>query len=621
MSPTDLLLIALIILVLMLGYLYYTKTKRKPMVKILENISPSAVQLPKRPLEIFIDPDVGSRAQVMELGSVAELEETIDKIVENNMADRKAINDEATRLEKRVIQNQELKVQDLKTSSETVITEKKEELTASQKRMAQILEMQKRKRAQRAMELQKRRAAAYAISREKDRLENEKKLAELKLKRQKAVEERRRAMVMGAAERDNLQMENERLIMEARDKAIQDQIRMEDEAAEAEEKARQAALDAATEEAELQAKLEVEREKFQALQAEYETTRQLEAQKLDEAMRELDALLEEEKARDAKMKEEDERMRAEEKQKLLDANAAAVAELEAAEAEQARLDAEAVEIKAKLEAEMLAAEGEQRRNVEAEEADYDAKVASDQAAIEAAQSESSRTGDAAQQAERQAALDLESSSQRDWDSLTAEEKARETAKLAEWDRLGANPIQPRGSSGPSNAALHAANMGAIPSAMDPNEFQRCLDAANGLNYKFTGWQANLDKARPAVYWYNVTGWNKKTYYDGHKDHHGRSKYKDHYYNMKGKLERVKSAFAAMGNICSLPDHRDLDDAGNWNYLQEAVDLERAIKDAIHAHNARLAEEHRRQQEAAAAAAAAANRPAPAPSPAPRARTS
>ncbi|MAP74243.1 MAG: hypothetical protein CMJ55_08295 [Planctomycetaceae bacterium] len=621
MSPTDLLLIVLIVLVLLLGYLYYTKTKRKPVAKILQNVSPLAVQLPKRPLEIFIDPDVGSRAQVMELGSVAELEEAIDKIVESNMADRKAINDEATRLEKRVIQNQELKVQDLKTSSETVIIEKKEELTASQKRMAQILEMQKQKRAQRAMELQKKRAAAYALSREKDRLENEKKLAELKLKRQKAAEEQWQATVMGAAERDNLQMENERLIMEARDKAIQEQLRMENEAAEAEEKARQAAMNAATEEAELQAKLEVEREKFQALQAEYETTRQLEAQKLDEAMKELDALVEEEKARDAKMKEEDERMRAEEKQKLLDANAAAIAELEAAEAEQARLDAEAAEIRTKLEAEMLAAEGEQRRNVEAEEADYDAKVASDQAAIDAAQGESSRTGDAAQQAERQAALNIESSSQRDWDSLTADEKARETAQLAEWDRLGANPTQPLGGYGPSNAALHAANMGAIPSAMDPDEYQRCLDAANGLNYKFGGWQDKLSEAYPAVYWYNVAGWKKKTYLDGHQDPNGRSKYKDHYYSMKGKLEGVKSAFAAMTDICALPDHRELDDAGNWNYLQEAIDVEDAIKDAIYAHNQRVAEEHRRQQEAAAAAAAAANRPAPAPSPPPRARTS
>ena len=608
-------------MILLLGYFYYTKQKRKPLVRVLENISPSAVRLPKRPLEVFIDPDVGSRAQVMELGSVAELEETIDKIVENNMADRKAINDEATRLEKRLIQNQELKLQDLKTSSETVITEKKEELTASQKRMAQILEMQKRKKAQRAMELQKKRAAAYAISREKDRLENEKKLAELKLKRQKAAEEQRQAMVMGAVERDNLQVENERLLMEARDKAIQDQLRMEKEAAEAEENARQAAIDAATEEVELQAKLEVEREKFQALQTEYETTRQLEAQKLDEAMKELDALLEEEKVRDAKMKEEDEKMRAKEKQKLLDANAAAIAELEAAEAEQARLDAEAAEIKSKLEAEMLAAEGEQRKNVEAEQAAYDAQVISDQAALDAAQSESSRTGDAAQRAERQAALDLESSSQRDWDSLTAEEKARETAKLAEWDRLGANPIQPRGSSGPSNAALHAANMGAIPSAMDPNEFQRCLDAANGLNYKFTGWQNNLDKAREPSYWYNVTGWSKKTYHDGRKDPNGRRKYKDHYYNMKGKLERVKREFANMRDICDLPDHRDLEDAGNWNYLQEAIDLKRAIRLAIIAHNERVAEEHRRREAAAAEAARRANRPAPARRPAPRARTS
>ena len=620
MTPTNLLLIGVIVLVLLLMY-YFMGRSRAP-IGVSGEICVVGSKPPKRPLEIFIDPNVGSQVKIVALSTVDELEKVIDEIVDANMADRKVINEEATRFEERIIADQEIKLQDLKTASETIVVEKKEELSASQKLLAEMLKKKEKKMQERELLLQKQRAAAYALEREKNRIENEKKLAEIKLKRQQAIETNKQATILSEAKRVNLDAENERLLAAARDKAAQDLIRTEEEAVEAEKAVREKSVQLAMKEAQAQEDLEAEREKYAELQMQYKLTRQAEQDKIDAAMEELDVMLEEETARKVKMEEEDERIRAEQKQKLLDANAAAVAELEEAEAEQAKIDADAKEIRDKLDAEMQVREGEQRSAADLEKSEYDKKTAADQAALDALQDQSNRTGDSEQQSERDAALALEASSEKDWANMTAAEKQRDIDKRAEWDAAG---ITPAYSAPGGNLALNAANrlaaMGAIPSSMDPAEHKRCMDAANAMNSNFYTWQHNLDASYASVYWYAISGAAKRVKLDGVNDHANRNKYKDHYHTMKRHLQTAQKAFANMSNICSIPNDTALQKASNWSYLQEAVTLERSIKDAIIKAAAVAAAEHKRKNEEAAAAAArfqVAYTPSPPPR---RARTS
>ena len=597
MTPTDLLLIGVIIMVLLL--VYYFMGRKRTSIEIPQELPVVLSKPPKRPLEIFIDPDVGSRVNIVSLSTVDELEKVIDEIVEVNMADRKAINEEATRLEERIIDDQKYKVQDLKTTSETVIVKKKEELSASQKLLAEMVKRKEKKMQERELLLQKQRAAAYALEREKNSIENEKKLAEIKLKRQQAIEAIKQATIQGEAKRVKLEAENERLLVDAQNKAAQDLIRAEEEAVEAEKVILEKAVQLATREAQALEDLEVEREKYRQLEMEYERTQRVEQAKIDAAMEELNVMLEEETARKAKMEEEDERIRAEQKQKLLDANAAAVAELEEAEAEQAKMDADAKGIRDKLDAEMQVQEGEQRRAVDLEKSEYDKKTAADQAGLDALQDESTRTGDSVQQSERDAARALEASSEKDWANMTAAETQREIDKRAEWDKAGIVPAYaPSNENAVLNAANRLAEMGGIPSSMDPAEHKRCLDAANAMNNNFYIWQNNLDEARSSVYWYSVSGGSKRSYLDGINDSANKNKYKNHYYNMKGHLQAAQKAFVNMPDICSLPDDTALQNASNWSYLQEAITMELNIKDAIHKHNEQLAI---KQAEAKAAA--------------------
>ena len=621
MTPTDLLLIGLIVLVLLLVY-YFMGRKRAP-IEIPQEIAVAALKPPKRPLEIFIDPNVGSQVKIVSLSTVEELDKVLDDIVEVNMADRNAINEEATKLEERIIADQKDNVQDLKTASEITIVEKKEELSASQKLLAEMMKRKEKKIQERELLLQKQRAAAYALDREKNRIENEKKLAEIKLKRQQVIESKKQATIKGEAERMNLAAENERLLLEARNKAEQDLIKTEEEAVEAEKMMREKSVQLAMEEAQAQEDLEAEREKYAELQMQYKLTRQAEQDKIDAAMEELDVMLEEETARKVKMEEEDERIRAEQKQKLLDANAAAVAELEEAEAEQAKIDADAKEIRDKLDAEMQVREGEQRSAADLEKSEYDKKTAADQAALDALQDQSNRTGDSEQQSERDAALALEASSKKDWANMTAAEKQRDIDKRAEWDAAGIVPAKKWAPGG--NLALNAANrlaaLGDIPSSMDPAEHKRCMDAANAMNSNFYTWQHHLDSAYASVYWYAISGAAKRVNLDGVDDRANRNKYKDHYHTMKRHLQTAQKAFANMSNICSIPNDTALQKASNWSYLREARTLERSIKDAIIKENDRIAAEHERKQREAAAAAArfqVAYTPSPPPR---RARTS
>jgi hypothetical protein len=617
MTPIDLLLIGVIVLVLLLVY-YFMGKKRKP-IEIPQKIAVAVSKPPKRPLEIFIDPDVGSRVNIVSLSTVDELEKVIDEIVEVNMADRKAINEEATRLEQRIIADQEIKLQDLKTASETVIVEKKEELSASQKLLAEMLKKKQKKMEERKLLLQKQREAAYALEREKNRIENEKKLAEIKLKRQQAIEAKERVTSENEAERTKLQVENKRLLAGARDKAAQDLIRTEEEAVEAERVMREKTIQLAMEEAIAQEDLKIEREKYVELEIQYKHIQQVEQAKIDTVMEELDIMLEEETARKVKMEEEDKRIRAEQKQKLLDANAAAVAELEEAEAEQARLDAEAKLLRDKLDAEMLVQEGEQRRTAEFEKSEYDKKTAADQAALDAAQSESSRTGDSMQQSERDAARALEARSEKDWATTTARERQRETDQLAEWAKAGT--VVPGGSGGGNSravaAAIRLAAMSEIPKSMSAAEHKKCMDAASTMNSSMINWQANLDNAYASVYWYSISGADKRRMYsDGVDDRANKNKYKDHYHRMKAHLSVAYRQFAEMPDICALPAHSELKDNNNWNYLQQAIDMEKKVKDDIRAYNARI------EREAAAQRTAAANRRSTTRrSPPPKAKTS
>ena len=426
MTPTDLLLIGLIVLVLLLVY-YFMGRKRTPIeipIEIPQEIAVAALKPPKRPLKIF----TGLDTEVKMLSTVEELDKVVDDIVEVNMADRNAINEEATKLEERIIADQKDNVQDLKTASEIIIVEKKEELSASQKLLAEMMKRKEKKIQERELLLQKQRAAAYALEREKNRIENEKKLAEIKLKRQQAIEAKKRATIQNKVEQVNLEAENERLLLEARDKAARDLIRTEEEAVEAEKVMREKALQAEMEEARVQKDIEAEREKYAELQMQYERTQRAERAKIDTAMEELEGILEEETARKAKMEEEDERIRAEQKQRLLDANIAAVAELEKAEAEQVKLDTEAILLRDKLNAEIRVQEDEQRRIADFKAIEYDKKTADDQAALDALQSESANAGGSDMQSERDKHTVhqvVNESSGKNWEDMTAAEIQRQ----------------------------------------------------------------------------------------------------------------------------------------------------------------------------------------------------
>lgn len=414
-------------MVLLLVY-YFMGKKRAP-VEIPQEIAVVALKPPKRPVEIFI----GSDAEVKMLSTVEELEKVVDEIVEVNMADRKVVNEEATRLEERIIEDQKVKLQDLKTASETVVVEKKEELSASQKLLAEMMKKKQKKMQERELLLQKSSVAAHNRGREKNRIENEKKLAEIKLKRQRAIESKKQATILGEAKRMNLDAENERLLVDAQDKAAQDLIRTEEEAVEAENAVREKTIQLAREEARAQERIEAELEKYAELKMEYERTQQVEQGKIDAAVQDMDALIEEETARKAAMEEEYARIRAEQKQKLLDDNAAAVAELEELQAEYDEREREALELKTQAETEMQLRQEQQQRDSDDAQRLYDERVAADQTAMDDAQFASQTTGDAEQQRERDEAEALEMSSEEEWGKMTDAEKQAELDAIAAWN--------------------------------------------------------------------------------------------------------------------------------------------------------------------------------------------
>jgi hypothetical protein len=403
--------------------------KKRAPVEIPQEIAVVALKPPKRPVEIFI----GSDAEVKMLSTVEELEKVVDEIVEVNMADRKVVNEEATRLEERIIEDQKVKLQDLKTASETVVVEKKEELSASQKLLAEMMKKKQKKMQERELLLQKSSVAAHNRGREKNRIENEKKLAEIKLKRQRAIESKKQATILGEAKRMNLDAENERLLVDAQDKAAQDLIRTEEEAVEAENAVREKTIQLAREEARAQERIEAELEKYAELKMEYERTQQVEQGKIDAAVQDMDALIEEETARKAAMEEEYARIRAEQKQKLLDDNAAAVAELEELQAEYDEREREALELKTQAETEMQLRQEQQQRDSDDAQRLYDERVAADQTAMDDAQFASQTTGDAEQQRERDEAEALEMSSEEEWGKMTDAEKQAELDAIAAWN--------------------------------------------------------------------------------------------------------------------------------------------------------------------------------------------
>lgn len=441
MTPADLLLITAIVLVLLLLYYYYSRKKGEPIpdkIPTLPVKPVKSVKLPKRSLEIVVDTGTGvsaeSESKTIQLSTVNELEKVIDDIVAVNMADRKAINEEATRLEQRIIDDQRVKVQELKTNAEKVITEKKEVLSAFQKRLAELKERQRVKKLQRERELQKRRSGAYAIDREKNRKENEQKLMELKLKRRQAAEAQRKAIIQGEVDRMNLEFDNERLLSEALDKVTQDKIKSEEEAAEVEASVRQLYVQAVEDEEQARIDLENAIAYEEGLKADYENAQREEQEKIDAAMQEFDDMVEKEKARQTTVEGDDEAYRAKEKQRLLDANAAAIAELEEAEAEQARMEAEEQALREKVESDIKAQESAQQDLADRAQQDYDSQVAADEEALIRRQKQSENTGDEEQEAERQAARDLEQSSQQDSEWQASAERQRELDALAEWEK-------------------------------------------------------------------------------------------------------------------------------------------------------------------------------------------
>tara|TARA_A100001234_G_scaffold220599_1_gene233958 strand:+ start:645 stop:3257 length:2613 start_codon:yes stop_codon:yes gene_type:complete len=356
------------------------------------------------------------------LSTKEDLVKEIEKVVEAKIEKKNEVAKEISKMERREIEQKEETVQIIKVETEEILEEKTTQLVSlssaleelMNKRRAEFLEEKKRK--------QEADAARLLLEKEKKALENEKKLAELRLVRRKALEELEKAE-KSKSDLEKKVKEQEIVRLEEAKTAVEEQKAKLD--AEAEELKKQVESNIKKIEAD-EALYQEEKAKIvneqKRLEDEYKEIEAQRAEKIKEAEDELKELLESEKERQAQMKADDERLRQEETQRLLDANEEALRELEEAEAEQARMDAELEAAEAAMSDTIQQQQQEQIDARDAVVAQGEQDELAALAAQELLQQTSEQTGDAEQQAERDAALLLEQTSERDWETLTAEEQ-------------------------------------------------------------------------------------------------------------------------------------------------------------------------------------------------------
>ena len=389
----------------------------EPMRKVKPKTKP-----PPRPVEVRLDPISTFETEVVMMSTKEDLVKEIEKVVEAKIEKRNEVAKEISKMERREIEQKEETIQIIKAETEEVMEEKTTQLVSltsaleelMNKRRAEFLEEKKRK--------QEADAARLLLEKEKKALENEKKLAELRLVRRKALEELEKAeksksdLEKEVKEQELVRLEEAKVVVE------EQKAKLEAEAEELKKQVESSVKKIEADEALYQkekAKIVNEQKR---LEDEYKEIEAQRAEKIKEAEDELNELLESEKERQTQMEADDERLRQEETKRLLDANEEALKELEEAEAEQARMDAE-------LEAAEAAMSDTIQQQQQKQIDERDAVVAQGEqdelaalAAQQLLQQTSEQTGDAEQQAERDAALLLEQTSERDWDTLTAGEQ-------------------------------------------------------------------------------------------------------------------------------------------------------------------------------------------------------
>ena len=418
MSIVLILTVALVVILL----IYYL-SKPRDILPQKPQLQPKLRGLPPvREVQVFLD-DI--TPQVVQVRTKKDLEDEIERAVDRLTAPVDYNQQQVIETEQRVIDAQKQKVEQLQLEAEQEAAAREAEMAAKKKRFDDMIKQRREELLMKRRKMQEERAAKLLLEREKERLKKEKQLAELKLARQKAQQELEAAQKAQSDREKRLKEEELRLLEEARQKVEEDKIKAEAEAAELQKKVEMEEAEAQADEAKFKQQMEEAKAERVRMEEEYEAKKAEQALKVEEANAELEELLAAEKERQAQMDEKDKELREQERQKLLLANEAALKELEEAEAEQARMDAEEAEVRKKIESEAAAAEDAQRAESSGSQAEYDAKVAADQALLDKRVADSARTGDAKQQAERQAALDLEAQSEREAKELSEKEKERE----------------------------------------------------------------------------------------------------------------------------------------------------------------------------------------------------
>jgi hypothetical protein len=377
---------------------------------------------PVREVQVFLD---DTTPRVVQVRTKKDLEDEIERAVDRLTAPVDYNQQQVIETEQRVIDAQKQKVEQLRLEAEQEAVAREAEMAAKKKRFDDMIKQRREELLMKRRKMQEERAAKLLLEREKERLKKEKQLAELKLARQKAQQELEAAQKAQSDREKRLKEEELRLLEEARQKVEEDKIKAEAEAAELQKKVEMEEAEAQADEAKFKQQMEEAKAERVRMEEEYEAKKAEQALKVEEANAELEELLAAEKERQAQMDEKDKELREQERQKLLLANEAALKELEEAEAEQARMDAEEAEARKKIESEAAAAEDAQRAESSGSQAEYDARVAADQALLDKRVADSTKTGDAEQRAERQAALDLEAQSEREAKELSEKEKERD----------------------------------------------------------------------------------------------------------------------------------------------------------------------------------------------------
>lgn len=415
------------IIVILVGFIVYflyinrVGPVQEPEPEYVQKVKPKT-KPPPRPVEVRLDPINTFETEVVMMSTKEDLVKEIEKVVEAKIEKKNEVAKEISEMERREIEQKEETIQIIKAETEEILEEKTTQLVSltsaleelMNKRRAEFLEEKKKK--------QEADAARLLLEKEKKALENEKKLAELRLVRRKALEELEKAEKSKSdLEKEVKEQELVRL-EEAKVAAEEQKVKLEAEAEELKQRVEANTQKIEADEALYQEERTKLIEEQKRLEDEYKEIEAQRAEKIKEAEDELNELLESEKERQAQMEADDERLRQEETKRLLDANEEALKELEEAEAEQARMDTE-------LEAAEAAMSDTIQQQQQKQIDERDAVVAQGEqdelaalAAQQLLQRTSEQTGDAEQQAERDAALLLEQTSLRDWDTLTAEEQ-------------------------------------------------------------------------------------------------------------------------------------------------------------------------------------------------------